>query len=330
MLEELGLTEDAERVYRFLTEQAVDGATAIGAASACALGAGRAEVAVRSLEALGLISQSPGEPIRYLTAPPDAAIEVLVLQHQRQLGIARVAGAQLSRAYQRALEAKRTNVIEILHGSDAIERRHRQLLLGTQHQLMATVKPPYVTRTTVANQLPTDAEMIRQGVRLRVIYAPESLGERDELEAAWKLVDLGEAARVSSRVPLKIVISDHATALLPLTTDGVATSAILVHQSGLLLALMALFDVLWDDALPLRAGVPGVAAGPRARPKSSDTHLLDLLTLGMTDAAIARQLGISARAVERRISQLKADLHVHTRFQLAYGAVVRGWLALPE
>ena len=54
--------------------------------------------------------------------------------------------------------------------------------------------------------------------------------------------------------------------------------------------------------------------------------LLTMLSAGMTDEAIARQLGVSARTVQRRISDLMETLGSRNRFQAGVQAVRHGLL----
>jgi DNA-binding NarL/FixJ family response regulator len=54
--------------------------------------------------------------------------------------------------------------------------------------------------------------------------------------------------------------------------------------------------------------------------------VLQLLTTGLKDEAIARQLGTSMRTTRRRIASLLATLGVATRFQAGVEAARRGLL----
>ena len=44
---------------------------------------------------------------------------------------------------------------------------------------------------------------------------------------------------------------------------------------------------------------------------------------GLTDEAIARQLGLSHRTVQRRVAAFMADLGAHTRFQAGVKAALQ-------
>ncbi|MFD4668108.1 hypothetical protein ACFWNN_00155 [Lentzea sp. NPDC058450] len=56
-------------------------------------------------------------------------------------------------------------------------------------------------------------------------------------------------------------------------------------------------------------------------------RLLGLMRTGATDRAIARELDVSLRTLNRRISRLQSLLGAQSRFQLGALATEREWLA---
>lgn len=51
------------------------------------------------------------------------------------------------------------------------------------------------------------------------------------------------------------------------------------------------------------------------------------LTIGLTDASVAKQLGLGLRTVQRRVKRLMQLTGVTTRLQLGWHAYGRGWMA---
>ncbi|MER6977537.1 helix-turn-helix domain-containing protein [Streptomyces carpinensis] len=105
-------------------------------------------------------------------------------------------------------------------------------------------------------------------------------------------------------------------------------SAVLVRPGALLDALVAFFESLWNGASPLVLTEDGLAGETECdrTPPPEDLLLLSLLLTGLTDAAVAGQLGTSLRTVQRRIRDLIEFAGVQTRMQLAWEAARRGWL----
>ena len=60
-------------------------------------------------------------------------------------------------------------------------------------------------------------------------------------------------------------------------------------------------------------------------PSPLDRQILALLLTGLTDQAVAAQLGISLRTVQRRVRRLEDLAGVRTRMQLGWYAARNGW-----
>lgn len=135
--------------------------------------------------------------------------------------------------------------------------------------------------------------------------------------------EAGERARVHPQVPIKLAISDRSIALLPLALDQMRGSALVVRESALVEALAQLFQLLWEQALPL-------AGQPEGDDDAGvDRRLLTMLASGMKDDAIARQLDVSSRTVGRRVAELMDFLGARTRFEAGVRSQRRGLLDSP-
>lgn len=101
----------------------------------------------------------------------------------------------------------------------------------------------------------------------------------------------------------------------------------LLKSSGLVDALGALFELVWDLATPFHLAVaPGRSTPDARQPGPDESRVLTLLVSGVPDDAICRQLGISHRTLQRRISRLQTRVGARTRFQLAHRATHRNWI----
>jgi sugar-specific transcriptional regulator TrmB len=277
------------------------------------------------LEQLGLVgrSASTSDPV---PAPPGIALSALLQvrlreigETQRQLDDARTAIEELSQQFQNATRESAADLIDVIHGEEALARRFLQLVAGAGDEILLLDKPPYA-------QTPGDyGEMehaLRRGVTLRVIYDVESLHLPGSLDNARRLHDLGEHGRVAANLPLKLLIVDREWGLLPMSVAGAPLAATaVIHTSALLNALTFLFEHLWDaarDLIPTGDAIGELPADVR--------EILTLLAAGLKDEAIARHLGLSLRTVSRRIGELLDLLGAQTRFQAGLKAKDRGWL----
>ncbi len=330
VLQVLGLTAAEEELYEWLLSHSPAPLDQLDERVADRSWADELAGLLLRLEALGLVVRLPDDPPRYQTVSPDVAFEALAVAGERTLARARQRRSDLSTAFRGAAHRQDpVELIEIIHGRRAIAERYRELQRGARREVRAFDAPPYVSRAPQINTLELD--LLRRGVRYRVLY------DRQGLEIPGRLADLemglamGEQARVTD-VPVKLVLSDYPAALLPLqhqSTD--IESSLVVHDSALLEALSALFEMYWDRAIPLRVR-NGHAELPNAHdaPTAIDSDLLPLLAAGFTDQAIAMQLNCNERTVRRYLKDMMHRLDAATRFQAGYQAIRRGWLATDE
>ncbi len=250
------------------------------------------------LEDLGLVTRLAGRPLRLLATPPHVAVEALVASRQEEIARSRAAiGPLLAEAAPHPEE-----LVEVVSGRTAVARRYLQLLQGAREELLVLVHPPFATDAAVSSD--EQDRTMRRGIRVRGIYGPRAFDEPGALDHVRRAVAAGEEARAGD-VPIKLAIADRRTAMLPLTSEHASSvdSSLIVHPSALLDALVSLFEALWHAGVPL----PGSGV--------QDDDVLTLLAAGLTDDAIARQLGISTRTVQRRVRDLCDRLGARTRFQ---------------
>lgn len=284
-----------------------------------------AELAFAALIARGLASMTTDEPPRLVAAPPDIAGEVLLLRRMQELQAARLEFAQLADEYRTALTRGKVDELVEVVPREAVPKLNDQLNSQARDEVMWVNAPPYLAPLTTYTR---ELERLAEGIRYRCVYARSMLDEPGLLDMIRRDILAGEQARVIDTVPLKMGIVDRRVALLPLLTgaSSSATAWLLIQPCSLLEALIALFETMWLSALPLE-GIVGSTRGFGRDLASEDTRLLTLLLAGMTDEAIARQLGIGKRTVVRRVRQLMDQAGVSTRMQLGWKASQLGWLA---
>ena len=104
-------------------------------------------------------------------------------------------------------------------------------------------------------------------------------------------------------------------------------AALLVRAPAVIRVVAGLFESVWERAVPIRAaGSEPILDEAATEPTALDLHILSQLMAGATDAAIAKQLGLGLRTVQRRVAHLMELAGVTTRLQLGWAAARRGWL----
>ncbi|MEV8503890.1 hypothetical protein AB0368_03550 [Actinoplanes sp. NPDC051475] len=317
-----GLGPEDEAVYEAL----VDGpATVPELARSTRLAEELVRVALDHLEEAGLTGRGAGHPERHTAAAPDVALEALLLRQEARLQRARLHAHQLAARHRRAHAGDDpASLVEVVTGRMAVLERFEQVQRAARQQIRAIDKPPYAVPS--GNRNPVEHEMLGRGIRYRVIYDPQGLTDFHDLRADLEQTAArGEVARVLTGLPTKLILADDRVGMMPLqAAPSSIESIIVVHPSALLEALSALFESLWARALPLGL-VPG-GATVDAGPTRDERRLLALLTTGMPDVVIARQLGLSYRTFQRRLRELLVRLDAETRFQAGVRAAHLGWI----
>ncbi len=334
MLETLGVTDMEERVYRALLRDP----TAAPCDLALAAGVDRTELRrlLALLEMKGLISRSAGRSPGYVSVAPDVAVEGLIQRRQEELELIRDYLPQLRKEYRHPTDKwNPMEFVEVVSGREAVASRFEQLQQSATESILIFDKPPYAlpddADTHPVNRL--ELQRLEEGIHYRTIYAGETLAIPGRSGVIHAYLRAGEAARVSPELPMKLAIADRRLAIMPLNvnastqhTPSQMESAVVVHQSSLLDALATLFEAFWDRALPLSFSAEvGKDLGTEGGDEEMEV-VLALLTAGLTDEAIAHQLGISIRTVRRRIRRLMDHLGVASRFQAGLQAAKRGWI----
>ena len=322
MLEAAGLSRREERAYRYLVS------TYEGTLAEIARHLGtepsEADAVLESLRGKGLVNRVTGPPSHFVPNPPDVALGPHLLRTQESLEGARGAVAALTEEYRGSVRRRDADqLVEILTGATSIRRQLHQLQTSAQHEMVWFCRAGHVAMPSSDNH--EEFEALAAGVHYRVIYEQALLEEPGMIDSVAASVRQGEEARTLESLPVRLAIADGAIALCPLVqaADGQGEpTAALIRESSLLSACIALFESYWWRASPLRLGQP---AG--AHLTGDERSLLSLLVGGVTDKAIATQLGISQRTVQRRIYDLMHRTNTRTRVQLAWQAARSGWLA---
>lgn len=178
--------------------------------------------------------------------------------------------------------------------------RHEHLAMNTE-----TVFDPQSARSA----LPVDREVLRRGVRMRV------LGTHDPYDP---LAEHGRRPnephpeyRQAQPVPMKLIVIDRKVAFFPVAPRDFDRGYLEVSQGPVVAALVSLFEERWDGAHTSRESpMPRIALNARER------ALVVLLAEGHTDATAANHLRISPRTVSSTVRALMDRLGVDNRFQL--------------
>ncbi|MFD4370614.1 helix-turn-helix domain-containing protein [Streptomyces sp. NPDC058486] len=312
-LEELGLAADEERVYRVLVERA--SATPQELAEALAVPAPHVVAALGGLAERDLVSSPPGTE-RYVAAPPAVALGARLAARREGLQRAEVAVARLVEAYRTgSMGRAQRDLVEVVEGRDAVRQRYLQLQLAARRSIDTFVTGAVQVVGPANTEEPT---VLARGLTARGVIDQSFLSEPRGADNVDESIAAGMEVRTVESIPLKLIVCDGEAAMLPLQGRGDEVDPSLVLRGGLAAVAQELFDSVWHRARPYGA--------PRHDVDRLDTRILRLLLAGLTDQAVATQVNVSLRTVQRRIQGLMTKADATTRIQLGWHARHNGWV----
>jgi DNA-binding CsgD family transcriptional regulator len=214
--------------------------------------------------------------------------------------------------------------VEVVRDRALVAQRYLSMQDAADTCFRVFERPPYhgdADPAFVVAQARKQAERMDVGVEYRRIYEDSVFEHPGSSTTALRRIERGEQARSLPSLPMKLAVSDESLAMLPLDpTDLIDGATLVVHPSGLLTALVSVFDILWRMAVPMsgRDRDGGLTERDRA--------ILTMMSSGATDETIARRLDMSRRTVVRHTSALLERLGATTRFQAGVQAARLGWL----
>ncbi|WP_159011848.1 helix-turn-helix domain-containing protein [Streptomyces sp. NRRL F-5123] len=313
-LEDLGLTADEDAVYQVLIALPTTSYDAV--AAAVPLPGERTERALRSLVERGLAVRA-ADGRRYAAAPPAVALGAELAARRERVQRAELTVARLAETYRMATaDRAQRELVEIVEGTEAIRTRHLQLQLSARRtiDLFSAGEPRAVT--------PSDSEevtAIARNVRVRAVIDQGFLREPGAAQNVAQSLADGVHVRTVAEVPYKLILCDGSVAMLPLHGRAADVDPAVVLRGGLAHMAKELFEQVWERGRPYHEEPhPGI--------DPVDAHILRLLLAGLTDTAVAGQLQMSARTVQRRLQVLMTRAEATTRLQLGWYARHHGWV----
>ncbi|MGW1564054.1 helix-turn-helix transcriptional regulator [Streptomyces sp. NPDC002144] len=324
-----GLGSLARQALEYLVSH--PGADEDAVAAGTGVSAAAARTALRSLEAELLAVRIGEQPTRWSAGPPRSSLGALLARKRQELARAELYAEQLDEIYRTAPGRQiASDLFEVVESDEQVGARYAHLLRSSRHEVLHFARPPYVTRRIAPTDTSTAAgATVRPGVRLRSVYDSDGIADDGCLETALRGAPTEGELRLLPGLPMKLVIFDRVAAIMPLRKDDPAAGSLVVHSSTLLEVLTALFESVWERAVPL--SLESRTASHTASPERQEATLhsrtrdiLRLMSAGMKDDAIARALRLSRRTVQTHISDLGRQLGARTRFQIALLAQERG------
>lgn len=278
------------------------------------------QAAADELVASGLASRE-GDAL--VPQSPTPFVNEWLSQQQRLMDEVRAQARELARAYDRRPGAG-DEALSLVYGAEAVGALMSEMLSQANDVVRGLDRGPYIIEgdSPSADQLSAMA----RGVRVQAIYEGYSLRSPGSRLDLARCLEAGEDARILPKLPMKLIIADEFRAIVAMARHDGVPEALVIGPSLLFDSFVALFDLLWEMAIPASMAEPALSTELAVGPTVQTQTLLRLLSAGVTDETIARDLSISQRTLQRRIAEPQRSLGAQTRFQLGVQAARRGWL----
>ncbi|MGY4983970.1 LuxR C-terminal-related transcriptional regulator [Streptomyces sp. 900105755] len=324
MLRSLGMSSHAEAVYRAALRHQDHGVVAL--AQDTGLTVQEVRAALDELALLALLKPSAQFEGRLRAVSPDVGLTALLASAEAELA-SRHAQVEAARAEIAAIAADHRSSRSFdggtrLEGLDAIRSRLEELQRATEFECLS-LNPGGAHRPEARETAaPLNEEALQRGIKIRAVCRESFRNDADTLAYARWLVERGSQMRTVPTVPIQMIIIDRKAAVLPVHVDNPRAGALEIRSPGIVTALHALFEQIWEAGTPFGRQLPRDSDGCTATEKA----LLKIVAAGDTDEAAARKLGVSLRTVRRMMAQLMERLDAASRFQAGVNATKRGWL----
>ena len=274
-------------------------------------GDGSVAETVERLRADGLLVASAEEPGAVRAVDPALALPALAAS--RVWGLNAGDARPQALAIARLIARHRPVGADRVTGLDAIGALAERLAAMAKREVVV-LAPNYRTGSFEFSSLIAEA-VLRRGAQLRQVWRADLIRTPAVAAHATWLRARNAPPRIVPTLPIGLLLVDRSTAVVVRESDAV------VHRTASSVApLCVLADQVWGK---------GAAPNVRRRiPDETPRHrkVLRLLADGLTDDAIARQVGVSVRTVRNDMAAAMISLDARSRFQAGVRAAQLGLL----
>ncbi|GAB3652574.1 LuxR family transcriptional regulator [Actinocorallia lasiicapitis] len=321
-----GLSALAERVHGLLTARHdldVD-----GVAAELGVSPDQVREALDELADLALLKPSWQSPGGLRPVDPEAGLRALqqhqaeLFQRQRELARSQASLTQLLAGYAALRPGHSPDGGDRIVGLDAIAARIEALASSATEEVASLMPGGPQLPAMIEAAKPLDRAVRDRGVRIRTLALDRIRQDVPTLGYAQWLCSIGAEVRTLPTLPVRMLVYDRRTALVPLDPDDTRAGVVQLSGPGPLAVVLALFDQLWESGTP----VTEAPARDEDGLSPQERRLLRLLADGLTDEGAGRHLGLAPRTIRRIMADLMARLGARSRFEAGLLAAKRGWL----
>ncbi|MGI5236592.1 LuxR C-terminal-related transcriptional regulator [Dactylosporangium sp. CA-139066] len=326
MLEYLGLDATAEGVYRLMLANPDWGVARL--ADELDVEPKQIHAALDELFELSLLRESVERDGHFRPVSPGVGLQSLIARQQadldrrqQQIAESQAAMAAMVAEFTDRQTNDRPADVEHVIGMDMIQRRLEDLAESVRVEALS-IMPTMQTPEALTVAMRNNTGLLARGVTIRTAMQDCARNDKPTLAYAQSLTDAGAEVRTVPVLPPRMLVSDRSTAIVPIDPADTRAGVLVLTGRGVVASLVALFEQVWNTAVPLGAS----KARDRQGVTAQERELLNLLAQGHTDESAAKRLGVSERTCRRMMADLMERLGARSRFEAGLLAAREGWL----
>jgi DNA-binding CsgD family transcriptional regulator len=275
-------------------------------------GSGRLAAAVDQLRADGLLAASAEESGAVRAVDPALALPALAASRVWGLSAGDVRPQVLSIA--QLIAHHRPPGPDQLRGLDEMNSFAEHLVANARREVV--ILSGHHRTGSFEFAAPIAEAVLRRGAQLRLVWRGELIRTPSAAAYATWLRTRGAAPRIVPTLPTTMLLVDRSVAMVVNGDDAVVNRC-----ASSVAPLCVLADQAWGKS---SSGVRRQQAPVEQTPRHH--KVLRLLADGLTDDAIARQVGVSVRTVRNDMAAAMLSLDARSRFQAGVRAAQLGLL----
>ncbi|MFJ8017262.1 LuxR C-terminal-related transcriptional regulator [Streptomyces sp. NPDC096339] len=290
--------------------------------------------AIGDLVKLRLLQVTGGERGQFVVVDPASASLQLLSPYDEELRARQLAVEQVRQQIHSLLplyragtsDGSRSSGIERIDDLDAVRGVLGRLADECQSELITSqpggARSPEILEETARR----DSLILQRGVRMRTLYQHTARFDQPTRDYVTRIIDNGAEVRTSGSAFTRAIVYDRAIAVITLPDNP--KGAALIRDPNVVQFVVQSFEYAWAISEPFNPEFD-----PREIRSISDSlndAVLRMLVSGHDDKSIARQLGISPRTCQRRISDVMQRIGARTRLQAGYLIRHNGLVPLVE
>jgi DNA-binding CsgD family transcriptional regulator/sugar-specific transcriptional regulator TrmB len=295
---------------------------------------GLAETEVRGaldrLADISFLRPSASDAINWRAVSPKVALTTLLAAQEAEIDFqlkklqqSREAVALMLTDYANSRPVSNEVGFERITGLDAVRIRLEELALEAKQEVLAFAPGGPQRADILEASKPLDEQTLKRGVSMSTVYLESVRNSKPTMKYVEWLHGLGGEVRLTATLPLRMIIADRSTAVIPVDPEDNSHGAYVVTSPGAIAALLALFGQVWASAVQLSDQQEPAGSDELT---SQERELVHLLGLGHTDEVVARKLGVSLRTVRRLMADIMGRVGARSRFQAGVRIAGRGWI----